>query len=300
MTRMRGAALLLVLWLVALLTALVGGFALVARVEHLQGRVLVGGIEAGTAARAGLEYALMRLAITEPRRQWRPDGRAYDWAFDGADVEVAIIDENGKVDINQADMTLLTGLIRAVGVEAAQAGRIAAAIVDWRDPDPLTQPAGGGEDPDYAAAGLPYGAKDAEFESIAELEQVLGMTPEVYASLAPHVTVYSGRSRPEPAFASAEVLTALGLDGERVDAQRRQWDPSSGQPPGPGGEAWLNGSPSGTYSIRSRARLPDGRRAELRATVRIGGSTIPGAAYTPLRWEEGVSGGWSQDDEPLR
>ncbi|GHA85355.1 type II secretion system protein K [Lysobacter bugurensis] len=297
---MRGAALLLVLWLVALLTALVGGFALVARVEHLQGRVLVGGIEAGTAARAGLEYALMRLAITEPRRQWRPDGRAYDWAFDGADVEVAIIDENGKVDINQADMTLLTGLIRAVGVEAAQAGRIAAAIVDWRDPDPLTQPAGGGEDPDYAAAGLPYGAKDAEFESIAELEQVLGMTPEVYASLAPHVTVYSGRSRPEPAFASAEVLTALGLDGERVDAQRRQWDPSSGQPPGPGGEAWLNGSPSGTYSIRSRARLPDGRRAELRATVRIGGSTIPGAAYTPLRWEEGVSGGWSQDDEPLR
>jgi general secretion pathway protein K len=300
MTRMRGAALLLVLWLVALLTALVGGFALVARVEHLQGRVLVGGIEAGTAARAGLEYALMRLAITEPRRQWRPDGRAYDWRFDDADVEVVIVDENGKVDLNQGDATLLTGLLRAVDVDAAQAGRIAGAIIDWRDPDPLTQPAGGGEDADYAAAGLPYGAKDAEFESIAELEQVLGMTPETYARLAPHVTVYSGRSRPEPAFASAEVLTALGLDGERVDARRRQWDPGSGQPPGPGGEAWLNGSPSGTYSIRSRARLPDGRRAELRAIVRIGGSAIPGAAYTPLRWEEGISGGWSQDDEPLR
>jgi general secretion pathway protein K len=300
MRRMRGAALLLVLWLVALLTALVGGFALVARVEHLQGRVLVGGIEAGTAARAGLEYALMRLAITEPRRQWRPDGRAYDWRFDDSDVEVVIVDENGKVDLNQADAALLTGLLRALDVEAAQAGRIAGAIIDWRDSDPLTQPAGGGEDPDYAAAGLPYGAKDMEFESIAELEQVLGMTPEIYARLAPHVTVHSGRSRPESAFASAEVLTALGLDGERVDAQRRQWDPGSGQPPGPGGEAWLNGSPSGTYSIRSRARLPDGRRAELRAIVRIGGSAIPGAAYTPLRWEEGISGGWSQDDEPLR
>lgn len=300
MTRMRGAALLLVLWLVALLTALVGGFALVARVEHLQGRVLVGGIEAGTAARAGLEYALLRLAITEPRRQWRPDGRAYDWRFNDADVEVVIVDENGKVDLNQGDATLLAGLLRAVDVEAAQAGRIAGAIIDWRDPDPLTQPAGGGEDPDYAAAGLPYGAKDAEFESIAELEQVRGMTPEIYARLAPHVTVHSGRSRPESAFASAEVLTALGLDGERVDTQRRQWDPSSGQPPGPGGEAWLNGSPSGTYSIRSRARLADGRRAELRAIVRIGGSAIPGAAYTPLRWEEGISGGWSQDDEPLR
>lgn len=300
MTRMRGAALLLVLWLVALLTALVGGFALVARVEHLQGRVLVGGIEAGTAARAGLEYALMRLALTEPRRQWRPDGRPYDWRYDDADVEVVIVDENGKVDLNQSDVTLLSALLRALGVESAQAGRLAAAIVDWRDPDPLTQPAGGGEDADYAAAGLPYGAKDAEFESIAELEQILGMTPELYARLAPHVTVHSGRSRPEPAFASAEVLTALGLDGERVDAQRRQWDPASGQPPGPGGDAWRGGSPSGTYSIRSRARLPDGRRAELRATVRIGGSALPGAAYTPLRWEEGISGGWSQDDEPLR
>ena len=36
----RGAALLLVLWLVALLTALVGSFALAARTEHLQGQVL--------------------------------------------------------------------------------------------------------------------------------------------------------------------------------------------------------------------------------------------------------------------
>lgn len=300
MTRMRGAALLLVLWLVALLTALVGGFALVARVEHLQGRVLVGGIEAGTAARAGLEYALMRLSITEPRRQWRPDGRAYDWRFDDADVEVVIVDENGKVDLNQAELPLLSGLLRALAVETAQAERLAAAIIDWRDPDPLTQPAGGGEDPDYAAAGLPYGAKDAEFESIAELEQVLGMTPEIYARLARHVTVHSGRSQPEAAFASVEVLTALGMDGERVDAQRRQWDPARGQPPGPGSEVWLNGSPSGTYSIRSRARLADGRRAELRAIVRIGGSALPGAAYTPLRWEEGISGGWSQDDEPLR
>ena len=34
---------MLVLWLIALLTALIGGFALTARVEALQGRVLVAG-----------------------------------------------------------------------------------------------------------------------------------------------------------------------------------------------------------------------------------------------------------------
>lgn len=291
MRRTRGAALLLVLWLIALLTALVGGFALIARTEHLQGQALVRGIVAGNAARAGLEYALTRLAQGDVRRQWRPDGRPYEWRFGAADLEITIVDEDGKVDLNQADVGLLTALLVATGVEQAQAGRLAAAIADWRDPDLLTQPAGGAEDPDYASAGLPYGAKDAEFESIAELEQVLGMTPELYAMLAPHVTVHSGRSRPEPAFASAEVLTALGMDGEQMIEQRRRWDPTTGQPPpGVGGEALLNGSPSGTYSIRSRARLPDGRRAELRAVVRAGSGSTPGMAYTPLRWEEGVSG----------
>ena len=40
MNRQHGAALVLVLWLIALMTALVGAFALSARVEHLQQRVL--------------------------------------------------------------------------------------------------------------------------------------------------------------------------------------------------------------------------------------------------------------------
>ncbi len=103
--------------------------------------------------------------------------------------------------------------------------------MDWRDPDSLTQPAGGGEDGDYASAGLPYGAKDAEFESVAELEQVMGFTPELYAKLAPHLTVFSGRARPDPAFASAQVLDALGMNGADVVARRERWNPASGQPP---------------------------------------------------------------------
>ena len=46
--------------------------------------------------------------------------------------------------------------------------------MDWRDQDSLTQPAGGAEDDDYAAAAWP-GGKDAPFETVAELEQVMGM-----------------------------------------------------------------------------------------------------------------------------
>jgi general secretion pathway protein K len=283
-----GAALLLVLWLIVLLTGLVGGFAMLARVEGLQGRALTRGLVAENAARAGVEYALTRVAMVDPRQQWQADGRPYQWRFADAQVEVSLIDEGGKLDINQADVALLGALMRAVGVEQAQADRLAAAIVDWRDTDQLSQPAGGGEDPDYSGAGLPYGAKDAEFESIAELEQVLGFTPAVYARVEPHVTVFSGRARPEPAFASAEVLDALGMNGKDVVAQRRRGDPAAGTP-GVGDSAPLNGSASGTYSIDSRAQLADGRVAVLRVVVRAGGNAMPGMAYTALRWEEGVA-----------
>jgi general secretion pathway protein K len=133
------------------------------------------------------------------------------------------------------------------------------------------------------------GAADAPLESVAEVEQVLGMTPALYARLAPHVTVYSGRERPDPAFASAEVLSAMGFDATRVLAQRRAWTPGTGRPPPllPDGQP-LVGDDSGTYSIDSRARLR-GRTAVLRVVVRSGGNGLPGSAWTPLRWEEGAS-----------
>ena len=89
--------------------------------------------------------------------------------------------------------------------------------------------------------------------------------------LEPFLTVYSGRMRPDPAFASAEVLDALGLNGTDVVAQRQRWNPEAGLPaPGlPGGQS-LVGERSGTYSIDSRAKLADGRESLLRAVVRLG------------------------------
>jgi general secretion pathway protein K len=282
MRRERGAALLLVLWLIALLTALIGAFALTARVEALQGKVLSGGARAQELARAGMEYSLVRLADPEPTTRWLPDGRSYRWGYAGSEVELQIVDETGKVDLNQAGQPLLTALMQAVGIEREQAGRVAAAILDWRDPDPLTQVNGGAEDPDYAAAGRPYGAKDAPFETVAEVEQVLGMTPELYARLEPYLTLYSGRGEPDPTYAPAPVLTAMGLDPAAYLAQRKAPLPGAGA-------AQLVGGGSGTYSIDSRARLDDGRVAVLRTVVRAGSGSVPGSVYTALRWQEGTA-----------
>lgn len=281
MTGMRGAALLLVLWLVALLTALVGAYALTARIEALQGRVGSRGAMAQEIARAGMEYALVRVADRNPETHWQPNGRAYAWRFDGHDVQVRIIDETGKVDLNQADVPLLSRLMQALGEPPDASDALAAAIVDWRDADDLGQPVGGAEDGDYAAAGRPYGAKDAPFETIAELEQVLGMTPGLYVRLEPFLTLYSGRGQPDATYAQGPVLVAMGMDATAWLAQR--------EAAGAAGALQLVGTGSGTYSIESRARLADGREASLRTVVRAGASPVPGSAYTLLRWEEGAS-----------
>ena len=281
MTDMRGAALLLVLWLVAPLTALVGAYALTARIEALQGRVGSRGAMAQEIARAGMEYALVRVADRNPETHWQPNGRAYAWRFDGHDVQVRIIDETGKVDLNQADVPLLSRLMQALGEPPDASDALAAAIVDWRDADDLGQPVGGAEDGDYAAAGRPYGAKDAPFETIAELEQVLGMTPDLYARLEPFLTLYSGRGQPDATYAQGPVLVAMGMDATAWLAQR--------EAAGAAGALQLVGTGSGTYSIESRARLADGRETSLRTVVRAGASPVPGSAYTLLRWEEGAS-----------
>ncbi len=283
MKRCSGAALVLVLWLVLLLTAVVAAFALTAKVEHLQGRVFAETAAAQEQARAGVEYALSRLQGSGGQPAWQPDGRRYRWQFQGVRIDLRIVDEAGKVDLNLAEAGLLEALLGAIGTEPGQARQLAGAMVDWRDRDDLQQPAGGAENADYAAAGFPYGAKNMPFESSGELQRILGMDAALYAQLEPLVTVF-GVSRPDPRFAPASVLTAMGLDARLLMAQRDTADVLAGAADG----ASTRAVGSGTYSIESRVHLRGGREAVLRTVVRSGPSGVPGAAYTVLRWEQGA------------
>ncbi|RZA21093.1 MAG: general secretion pathway protein GspK [Lysobacteraceae bacterium] len=270
--RQDGAALLLVMWLILLLSGLVAAYAAAARIESMQGNGLARGAAAREAARAGVEYAASRMLDPDPARRWAADGRDYRFEFDGARVEVGLRDEAGKIDLNAASHELLLGFFVALGEKRDTATRLAGAIMDWRDEDSLTQPAGGAEDADYAAAGLAWGAKDGPFETVAEVEQVLGMRPALYASAAQYLTVYSGNAMPDPRSADGIVLQAMGV--ERPQALDPEAAPLAG---------------SGTYSIDSRARLADGRGAHVSVILRLGGNALPGSAYTPLRWQDGAT-----------
>lgn len=290
--RQRGVAFIVVMWLMALLVILLGAFAVIARVEGLQARHLYDATVARYAAEAGINEAAYFLSVPDPQLRWIPDGRAYQINFNGADVELKITDESGLIDLNVADQAMLTELFMGVGVESDQAAALAAAIQDWRDPDDLVSP-NGAEEAEYAAAGLPWGPANAPFVMVSELLQVLGMTPDIYRLIERSVTVYGGQSRPNFAFAPLEILMSIPdmtpeLAQQIIEA-RHAWDPTSGAPPPilPDGTQLMAQGGTGTYSIESRATLPNGTWTQVDATIRLGGGGVSGMAYTVLRWQDG-------------
>lgn len=289
MNASRGVALVLVLWLLVLLIALAGTFVTIARTEYRQGVYARGSVQARYAAQAAIELAVARMLDPDLAARLVPDGRVYRFALGPAQVALTVSDETGRFDLNATDPAALAQLFQALGEPEERALALAAAIVDWRDPDDLLQ-VNGAEDPQYADAGLPYGAHDSPFETVEELQQVLGMDYDTFLKVQPYVTVYSG-SAPRPDMASAPVLQALGGDPGPIQqflADRAAWVPGRSEPPLLPGGAFIAATGSGMYSISALASAADGSRARLTETVRVGFAGQGGQAYVLLSRREGI------------
>ena len=291
--RMRGAALLFVLWATAMLALVIGGYALVAHVEHLQAKNQFDTTRARYFAEAGLHRVVLEMRLPDPTVRWIADGRPYRFAMDDVEIEVKIVDESGKLDLNIADEMTLVNFLMNKGLEEEPALSIAHAIIDWRDPDDMAQPFGA-EDEDYKRADYPYGAKDAYFDTVAELQQIKGVSYELFRQLEPAVTVYAGRNQPNAAYATADALLALpGMTAELAQefvAQRQSMplgDPAmAGQLMLPDGTPVMAGGGGFTYSVQSKATLPNGAYGLLEATIRIGGAAANGRPFVILRWRD--------------
>jgi general secretion pathway protein K len=293
--RTRGVALVLVMWVIALMAILLGSFALIARTENLESRHVFDATTARYDAEAGLERAVYELRNADPSQRWIADGRPYEFTFENAQVQVEITDESGKIDLNVADATMLTSLFMSVGVDQQTAESLSDCIQDWRDPDdvPLAQ---GAEAEQYKQVGLSYGPRNAPFQTVSEVQEVFGMTYELYQKIEPAVTIYSGTPTPNPAFAPLEALRALpGMTddfAQQIIALRQQMLP--GQPGAqpltlPDGTPIVVNGGGLTYSVKSRAVLPNGVSTVLDASIRSGGVGASGRPYTVLRWRDGES-----------
>lgn len=222
--RGRGIALVLVLWVIALLTVMALGLTAAQRTESTLTANALDGARFRAAADAGIAYAILNLlappnpdldvAAASARdgggqpQEWLPDDLPRSWSFAEVSLSISVSNEASRIDLNNADAKTLTALLMVLDVPENEAVALADRILDWRDLDDLVG-LNGAEDSAYAAEGLPYGAKDGPFTSVEELRQVLGVTPELYARLAPELTVDSGVDQVDQQFASAAVLAAV-------------------------------------------------------------------------------------------
>lgn len=296
--RTRGLALVSVLWIVALLAVLAVGILHTGRTDTQLARNLVEAAQAEALADGAIEVALAELTSPPSAGGWRRDGATYGWRVNGGEVRVRVTEEAGKIDLNAAPAELLTALLQAAGMERGEAGRLAAAIVDFRDEDQLPGP-GGAEDPDYRRAGAPRGARDAPFFVVDELQQVLGMSPALYRRIAPALTVYTGR--PFPLGGSVPPLVREAMLIEEADADPDLL-PMVEQPPSFDLEVHsstptLLGDVSAEMEdsfgeeapvlIRAEARLSGGARF-VREAIAVPVAEAPAAPYVILEWRQGA------------
>jgi general secretion pathway protein K len=241
-----GFVLIAVLWLLVALSAVGLHAGLELRTERLAAANVLDEARARQAAFAGAEYARSRLtaalldrndelraeaARSNQRQQqqsrtqsverffrsvdpsldpWRePEGLVVtEMEFGDARFSLRLRDAQAALNLNAADEDMLLSFFsQGLGLDFAQADRIAQAIADWRDPDDLPR-LNGGERDQYLRAGAAVLPTNRGFSELDELRHVLGMTPEIFEAAVPHLTL-RGSGRINVNAAPLPVLLAL-------------------------------------------------------------------------------------------
>lgn len=281
----RGIALILVLWVLTLLTVMAVGMSAAQRTETALTDNRIAEARFRASSDAAIAYAmlsfmappeetgklgepggLVRGANDAEQTAWVADGAPRPWEFDGESLSISVYNEQSRISLNRAPADLLAALMVALGVAEEDAAALADAILDFRDEDELKL-LNGAEDKDYEDSGLVAGAKDAPFVAVEELQQVLGMTPELYRVLAPELTVDTDSDQVDEEFASPAVLAALqGISLE--EAQRKVEERNDPALPGGQGPRTVNrGGP--LFRIQVRLPAPGGHARIMESLVEL-------------------------------
>jgi general secretion pathway protein K len=286
--RERGFVLLIVIWVTGLLAVIVATFSTAVRTHIKVTTNSVASARAAALADTGVHIAIMDLVSSRAngRRRFTVDGTPTVCRAPAGDVLlIAVEDEAGKVDLNAANERLLTHLLQGLGVASSEAAALADRILDFRDADEERRPSGA-ERSDYVAAGLAHGPKNAAFDAVEELEQVLNIGHGWLARLRPFVTVYSGQGGIDPTVAPIELLGTLGgstgtsaarLSGLGRDGQFRQLLPIPSE--------FAVASQRRVFTVRSEAKTVEGARFVREAVVEL--RTTLTSAHVLRRWRRG-------------
>ena len=263
----QGIALLLVIWALALLSAI----AVAVTADGRSTRRIAHNLEQAARDRAlvegGIRWGMAQLIDGRPERRLPLDGRPQWIEIGTSKVEVAVEAETGKFDLNTSHPAVIENLLLQSGATAAEARRVSAAVETFRkanqpEPGRLRRPA---------------------FLETLDLRRVTGLDEEIYRRILPFITVYSGTVRLDPGVAPKQVLLAVpGLTEGQVEAAIRARQHSTTTP-----DASLSTGTAGAYLGPSRPTIFRIRSSvQADADLLVTGNAIvelTGRPNTPVR-----------------
>jgi len=255
----RGWALISVLWVVSMLAMMAAATQVLTVTSYRSERSAIDRAQIEAALDAAVARAILGIADARIEQRWRVDGVPQTFSFNGHAIRVTVQDELGCFDLNAIDAPTLRQLLSQSGADESASEVLGDRILDWRTKsDGELSRLHGATDAQYASAGLPWHPRHGPFQSVAELQMVLGMTPAIYARIRPALTVYTNNAEIDPQIAPREALLAL-FDGDagKVDAAMRQRNaPSTAQD---------EGGPSSRPGLLNPAMPLGGRAFEVKA-----------------------------------
>ena len=307
----RGAALISVLWLTAVLVAIAFSVSTTVRGEIDRATTLSEGIRCQFLARGAMDRFF--LDYQRLGRRIFPAGPIYRYSFPEGEAVIELVPEASKLNVNTIPGEDLTRLLLAMGVSPDQAESIAGAIVDWRTSPPAGQASP--YDAAYLERGPTFLPRHASIQDGEELLMVRGVTRELYygslqrnaaGDLVPRgglkdcLSVYGSNAGVDAQSANPAVMLALGVPEDGVarimELRRRtptflpeEWSLLRESLGVAAGRLSLGGRTM--FTMRSTARLRNG--AGLSDTRRSVAALIkfdpkPQVPYHLLRWEDNV------------
>jgi len=221
----KGTALVLTLWLLALLSALALNFALSSRTNSAVTRNFKESVAMRALAVEAIENTVAYLlADPDPLVDYvDEDGKlrtdneraplANSITSGDATVELTLSAEDGRLSLSQIDEAALLRLITSQGAKDEDARVMVSSLLDWMDPDDLHR-LDGAEDDHYEPLG--YTTSGASLTVIDELMMIKGFEKDLVRGkdgelgLAAHLTTFAQTVNINAA--PLEVLMAMGLD----------------------------------------------------------------------------------------
>ena len=285
----RGFALLLVIWVLALLALLAAGVAADTSSETVIARNRLDIAGARDAADSGVSLAILGLLDSDPAKRLPVDGREVDFQIGDRTVTVSIVDEGGKIDLNTAPSELLAGLADELGLEASDRNALLTGVAARRktfakligNPALLASPLFsdiGGADP----GGLGLQA----FADSSEIQSLPGLSHDAAARLLPDLTVYSQRPTINPLTAPREALLAVpGISPEEVDFYfTARYQTNFEKPALSGVDRYVGVTPPRAVTITARASAGTARFTREAVVLLSGNLSL--RPYRILRWRQ--------------